>query len=216
MKSLKSLAMMAALIAGSAGLASAQYSPRGDGGYQDQDRDRNHDGNWDRNRNNNNDNNSNAYQEGFRQSQWDATHNRRAQGNRGRSGNSDDQRAYAAGYSRGYNQAVNNSGSYGNGQYGRNGGYGNGGYGNNGSYGNGRYGNSGMQSARQYGYQDGLNDGAHDRQTGHSFRPTQDDNFKNADRGYSSSSGSRDQYKQWYRQAYQSGYQRGYNGNAGF
>ena len=72
-----------------------------------------------------------------------------------------------------------------------------------------------MQSARQYGYQDGLNDCANDRQTGHSFRPTQDDNFRNADRGYSSSLGNKDQYKQLYRQAYQQGYQQGYNGNRG-
>ena len=199
MKSLKSLAMMAALVAGNTGLTSAQYSPRGDWGYQDRDRDR------DRNRNNN----ANAYQEGYRQGQWDATHNRRAQNNRGRWGNSDDQRAYAAGYSRGYNDAMNNGGYYGNGRYGSNGGYGDGGYGNGGWYGNGngRYGNSGMQSARQYGYQDGLNEGSHDRQTGHSFRPTQDDNYRNADRGYNSSFGSKDQYKQLYRQAYQSGYE---------
>lgn len=46
---------------------------------------------------------------------------------------------------------------------------------------------------------------------GHSFRPTQDDNYKNAP-GYSSNMGYRQQYKDMYRQAYQQGYQSGYNG----
>src|SRR5215471_4147798 len=100
MKSLKSLAIMAALVVGTTGLASAQYSPRGNWGYQDQDRDRDHDRDWNRdhdrdwNRNhdrdwNRNHNDSNAYQEGYRQGQWDAIHNRRAQNN-GRWGNNND------------------------------------------------------------------------------------------------------------------------------
>jgi flagellar biosynthesis/type III secretory pathway protein FliH len=56
-----------------------------------------------------------------------------------------------------------------------------------------------------------LNDGRNDRQTGHSFRPTQDSNFKRADRGYSSGLGDKNQYKQIYRQGYEQGYQQGYN-----
>lgn len=80
----------------------------------------------------------------------------------------------------------------------------------NGSYGAGAYGN-GMRVAEQNGYRDGLNDGRHDRSTGHSFRPTQDDNYKSAP-GYSSSMGDRQQYKNAYRQAYERGYQEGYNG----
>lgn len=69
-----------------------------------------------------------------------------------------------------------------------------------------------MNQAQNIGYQDGLNDGSNDMRTGHSFRPTHDDNYKNADRGYSSSFGDKNQYKQLYRQGYESGYQRGYNG----
>jgi len=76
---------------------------------------------------------------------------------------------------------------------GHNGGYGNGGYG---GYGNG------SSIARQNGYRDGANDGRKDRATGHSFRPTQGDNYKNAP-GYSSS-------KDAYRQSYQQGDQQGY------
>ncbi|MGZ4814407.1 MAG: hypothetical protein ACXVZV_03300, partial [Terriglobales bacterium] len=62
----------------------------------------------------------------------------------------------------------------------------------------------------QIGYQDGLNDGRSDRMTGHSFRPTQDDNYKNADRGYSSAFGAKQIYKDTYRQGYEQGYQQGY------
>lgn len=75
----------------------------------------------------------------------------------------------------------------------------------------GYYGRGGYGNARQYGYQDGLNDGRSDRQTGHSFRPTQDSNYKHADRGYSSGLGDKNQYKQTYRQGYEQGYQQGYN-----
>ena len=76
----------------------------------------------------------------------------------------------------------------------------------------GYYGNGGYyrNNAAQIGYQDGLNDGRQDRMTGHSFRPTQDDNFKNADRGYSSAFGDKQGYKNTYRQGYEQGYQQGY------
>ncbi len=73
-----------------------------------------------------------------------------------------------------------------------------------------------LSAARQYGYQDGMNDGARDRRTGHSNRPTQDSNYKHADRGYSSSYGNKDYYKQAYRQAYENGYQQGYNSGGGW
>ena len=47
-------------------------------------------------------------------------------------------------------------------------------------------------------------------------RPTQDSNYKHADRGYSSSYGNKDYYKQAYRQAYENGYQQGYNSGGGW
>ena len=84
-------------------------------------------------------------------------------------------------------------------------------YGNSGYYGSGYSGNSrGYGNAAQIGYQDGINDGRSDRVTGHSFRPTQDDNYKDASRGYSSSFGDKQSYKNSYRQGYEQGYQQGY------
>ncbi|HEY6248918.1 MAG TPA: hypothetical protein VI685_03095 [Candidatus Angelobacter sp.] len=65
-------------------------------------------------------------------------------------------------------------------------------------------------NARDFGYQDGFNDGRNDRFTGHSFRPTHDSNFKHADRGYYGSI-DRNYYKELYREAYERGYQRGYD-----
>jgi len=82
-------------------------------------------------------------------------------------------------------------------------------------YGNGYYGgNYGpvaySGNAEQIGFQDGVNDGRSDRITGHSFRPTHDDNYKNADRGYNGSFGSKQAYKDTYRVGYERGYQEGY------
>jgi hypothetical protein len=67
--------------------------------------------------------------------------------------------------------------------------------------------------AQRYGYQDGVTQGMHDRQSGHRARPTNDANYKHGDRGYESRFGNYDQYRQTYRQAYEQGYDRGYNGN---
>jgi hypothetical protein len=146
-----------------------------------------------------------AFREGFEQGRWDAQHGRRANANNNRWREEDDRRAFRDGYMRGFNEA-GGGGFYG----GYNGGYGDrdrdwdrgrGGWG----------GNYGMNRAREFGYQDGVRDGQHDRATGHSYRPTHDDNFKHGDRGYQSNMGNKDYYKNSYRQAYQDGYQRGYN-----
>ena len=65
-------------------------------------------------------------------------------------------------------------------------------------------------NAEQIGFQDGLRDGRNDRMTGHSFRPTHDDNYHNADRGYSGAFGGKQAYKDTYRMGYERGYQEGY------
>jgi hypothetical protein len=149
------------------------------------------------------------YNRGFQQGQYDALHNRRSQFSGGWGTDPNDRRAWERGYNEGFRQARN---SYGNGGYGN--GYPNGGYyGSGNGYPNAGYGYGNLAQARNIGYNDGLNDGRVDRQTGHSFRPTQGDNFKNADRGYNSSFGDRQTYKDTYRQGYQQGYQLGYNGN---
>lgn len=135
-----------------------------------------------------------AYKDGFEHGRADA------QSGRGRHPGSDN-RDYRSGYDAGYNSVHDNHGYHG--------GYPGGSYGNpgHGPYGGG-YGNMG-QVARDNGFRDGRNDGARDRATGHSFRPTQGDNYKNAP-GYSSRMGDRQQYKDMYRQAYQQAYREGY------
>jgi len=65
-------------------------------------------------------------------------------------------------------------------------------------------------NAEQIGFQDGINDGRSDRLTGHSFRPTHDDNYRNATRGYSGAFGSEQAYKDTYRVGYERGYEEGY------
>ena len=130
---------------------------------------------------------SDAYRDGFRQGKYDAE-NRCRNYDAGRWRQDYDRRAYDAGYQRGYHD-----------------------YSRNGESRGGPYGRGEFRNAREFGYQDGLNDGTHDRQSGHSFRPTHDDNFKHADRGYSGIFGSKDEYRQIYRQAYEEGYRQGYN-----
>jgi len=144
-----------------------------------------------------------VYQRGYEEGRSDAQKRRRFNPDSNRYREADDRRAYRQGYEEGYN-----SGRRGNAGWDRdrdrddhNSGYGNGG--NYGGYGNA------SSIARQNGYRDGMNDGRKDRATGHSFRPTQDDNYKNAP-GYSSNMGDRQQYKDAYRQAYLQGYQLGY------
>lgn len=155
-----------------------------------------------------------AYQEGLAQGQRDRAHNshqnhRTSAWQHGDSAYRDAyQRGYEAGYNSGNNRGYNHNlpNAYppnaGNPAYG--GRYGNG----NPNRGNGGYGNQ----AYSQGMQDGRMDGQRDRATGHSFRPTQGDNYKHADRGYNSSMGDKDMYKQQYRNGYTSAYEQGYRG----
>ena len=139
-----------------------------------------------------------AYKEGLRRGQEDARHNRRFDPDDSRWRERDDRQAYRSGYERGFREV-----GYRGGDWDRDG--------DRGNWGRSGYGGYGVSSARQYGYQDGINDGARDRQTGHSNRPTQDGNYKHADHGYSSSFGNKNYYKEAYREAYVDGYQQGYN-----
>ena len=70
----------------------------------------------------------------------------------------------------------------------------------------GPYGNG----AAQFGYRDGFNDGRNDAVTGHSFRPTQDSNYRHAENGYNGAYWNKGAYRQAYREAYLQGYQNGY------
>ena len=188
MRLFRTLALGAALLTSSAWTFAQGYEDRR---YQDRD-------------------DRQIYRQAYDQGRSDALGHRRFEPNRNSYREGDDRRAYARGYEAGYNSARGGR-DWGRDRdrdrdddRNRNGGYG------TGSHGNGGYGNpSGI--AQQNGYRDGVNDGRNDRATGHSFRPTHDDNYKNAP-GYSSSMGSRQQYKDIYRQGYQQGYQQGYNG----
>ncbi|HEU5452692.1 MAG TPA: hypothetical protein VFU76_11935 [Terriglobales bacterium] len=83
-------------------------------------------------------------------------------------------------------------------------------YGQPGYPGNGGY---GIQNAGyQRGFQDGLTEGARDRQSGHSARPQHSDKYDDTP-GYNSSYGDKGQWKQMYRQGFVAGYQQGYNGS---
>jgi hypothetical protein len=88
-----------------------------------------------------------------------------------------------------------------------------------GSYGRyGGYGNSTYQIAQQNGYNDGLLKGQEDAREGHN-NPTGTSEYRNATRGYSSSMGNKDQYKEAYRQAFLQGFSEGQNryyGNGGY
>ena len=100
----------------------------------------------------------------------------------------------------------NNGGYYGNGGYGTYGGYGrNGGYGN--------YGYNVYQIAADRGYQDGLSTGQEDAYRGQSYDPQRSHYYKNGTYGYSSSYGSKGQYKQAYRDGFLRGYRDGYSRN---
>lgn len=145
-----------------------------------------------------------AFRDGYRQGQIDAQQGRRSDwDDRCRYRENDDRQAFRDGYNRGYREVGYEGGS---------GGYYDGGY-YGGDRGRGGY---GFNSARQFGYQDGYNDGLGDRNNGHSFRPTHDGNYKHADRGYNPQFGNLNEYKANYRQAYEQGYQQGYNGGGGW
>ena len=151
-----------------------------------------------------------AFKEGYNQGKSDARHNRRFDPDNNRWRERDDRQAFRSGYERGFRES---GGYYGNG---RDRDWDHDGDRDRGGYGRGGYGGYGGNAARQNGYQDGLNDGARDRRTGHSNRPTQDGNYKHADHGYNSSYGDKNYYKQAYRQAYENGYQQGYNSGGGW
>jgi len=59
------------------------------------------------------------------------------------------------------------------------------------------------------GYHDGYDKGMSDRNTGHSYRPTED-HIYNDPPGFKGGKYSRDEYKKVYREAFLRGYERGY------
>src|SRR6267154_5471376 len=161
MKHMKAMLLSAALMAGTTTLAVAQSVVPVQWGLGWRDND-----------------DRQAFRDGFNQGQSDARHNRRFNPNNSRWRERDDRQAYRSGYERGFQQ----QGGYRSGDWGRDrdrdgdrdGDRDRGAW----DWGRGGNGGYGANSARQYGYQDGINDGARDRRSGHSNRPTQDSNYK--------------------------------------
>ena len=64
--------------------------------------------------------------------------------------------------------------------------------------------------ASDNGYRDGLVIGERDAERNRAFRPTKNDWYEDADRGYSRAFGDKSSYKYQYRQAFEQGYAEGY------
>jgi hypothetical protein len=182
MRNIKAMLLGAALIVGATTLAGAQVVVPVQWGWGWRDND-----------------DRQAFREGYKQGQWDARHNRRFDPDDSRWRERDDRQAFRSGYERGFREV----GYYSNG---RDRDWDHDGDRDRGGWGRGY----GVSAARQNGYLDGLNDGARDRRTGHSYRPTHDDNYRHADRGYIPTYGNKDYYKQAYREAYREAYQNAY------
>ena len=69
--------------------------------------------------------------------------------------------------------------------------------------------------AQNTGYRDGLGKGQNDARQGKSFNLERHDYYTDADHGYRSSFGNKEDYRQQYREAFHRGYQEGYRGDRG-
>jgi multidrug efflux pump subunit AcrA (membrane-fusion protein) len=83
------------------------------------------------------------------------------------------------------------------------------------------YGNYGgsfdlRQTALNAGYNEGMKEGREDRSRGERFNFTDEGDYREADKDYSSRLGDRSTYQAYFRQAFQNGYRDGYNGNTGY
>lgn len=120
--------------------------------------------------------------------------------------------AYRDGFLRGYEQGFRqytyggstNDPYYRNDPYGR----GNDPYGRAGDYGYGRY--DIYQVAQDQGYRDGYQRGTEDARDGDRYNPEGTSQYKNADRGYRSEYGNKEEYKRIYRDAFRRGYDEAY------
>ena len=136
--------------------------------------------------------NTQAYSDGYSQGQADARSHatRNDQALSSRWTKDDDQRAWRQGYDAGFDNIMNGSANvavpadlpHGD------------------------------QQATQFGYQDGLAAGRADQMKGHSFKPDDHDLYKNGLHGWTTSLGTKDNFKQLYREAFVKGYEAGYRG----
>ena len=73
--------------------------------------------------------------------------------------------------------------------------------------------NEGRRVAQDQGFRDGTIDGRKDWDRHAGFRPTHNESYKHADRGYDRHFGDKGRYKEEYRQAYTRGYEDAYRGH---
>lgn len=71
-------------------------------------------------------------------------------------------------------------------------------------------GNEGIRAARQYGYEDGFEDGADAGRERDAYHPENSGDWQKGTNGYEDKFGNKKLYKQAYRQAYLQGYKQGY------
>lgn len=124
--------------------------------------------------------------------------------------------AYRDGFRRGYDQGFRQY-TYGQGNdpyyrtdpYGR----GNDPYGRPGDYGYGR--NDIYQVAQDQGYRDGYQRGSEDARDGDRYNPEGSSQYRNADRGYRSEYGNKEEYRRIYRDAFRRGYDESYRNQGG-
>jgi hypothetical protein len=150
---------------------------------QGHNKDRDHGYDHDQNDNNAYNNNS-RYQQGMNEGQRDRQQNR-ARRYHFNSRNDQDRQAYQAGYDRGYESWNGLRGDRGNDQFGRN-----------------------SNPGFRMGYTDGSTDGQNDRRLNKQQKYGL--GYKHPDRGYVSSYGDKDSYKQQYRVGYEQGYNEGH------
>jgi len=138
--------------------------------------------------------NTQAYNDGYAQGQADArSHAIRNDQASSRYTKDDDTRAYRQGYDSGYDNIMNNGSARDN-------------------AGIPASMPHGDQEATQFGYQDGLAAGRADQRKGHQFDPHGHGLYKDGEHGWTSTLGTKDQYKNLYREAFVKGYEDGYRG----
>jgi hypothetical protein len=172
------------------GVPTAAIAQSQEGMEHGQGHNKDHDHGYDNDRNDNNGYNNNAYnnnsryQQGMNEGQHDRQQNR-ARRYHFNSRNDQDRQAYQAGYDRGYESWNGLRGDRGNDQFGRN-----------------------SNPGFRMGYTDGSTDGQNDRRLNKQQKYGL--GYKHPDRGYVSSYGDKDSYKQQYRVGYEQGYNEGY------
>ncbi len=139
--------------------------------------------------------NTQAYNDGYAQGQADArSHAIRNDRPTAQWTKDDDQRAYGQGYTAGYDNITNGRNS------------------NEASPAPESNLSSGIQQAKQFGYDDGLAAGRYDQMKGKNFKPEDHDLYKDSTHGWTTTLGTKDEYKRLYREAFVKGYQEGYRG----